>query len=376
MSFCLNPQFSSVRSYGEASLRLSLNQGFSKRHAEQLVNLGAAGAHHERALDGRKRHMTLRLLTRSEINDLYAPKRLDVSVLQLKHIAFRLHRTDVVVWREDDACIIHRYGSTSTNIFASLLTPVGVHSHFSLGGACGSNPYSHDLVVCDTFVESDSASYYYWGDNKRVYRMKGSRMILGRRPSEASTADSGSAPSGEQELGLTREWSPLDEDQIEPWMVPVIDRKLARLALAKTRYHEFIHWASAYVALEYGRNDIDYHRASYGRGRHITYEEMLEALEQGPTQGWRELVTIRYYWPAEPSSAWVDYQQKNALRYRWAYDPKSFIPSHIDRLGHALRLACYRGSPGTLEERPTPFLGSLRELSNVLRRCRYYGTDA
>lgn len=354
MAFFYEPGFRPIRSFAQARERLALNNGFTQRHTRELRGPDA-DPHDSRALDGKRKHVTIRLMSPEEVSELYSAP-WPCAEADLAHIACRLHRTDVVIYREDDAVRFERYPSVSTNKFVDYLVPNHVNVHFALTTSNSrTSPFYHNLIQCDnlTLGEGSMDNARWWtSTDKRVYRMKGGTIWL--KPD------------------ATGQYVPLDPDRdIEPWVVPVIDTKLARAALKATNYREFMDYARAVIQME---------RLRYtSAGRSFPGSDATLLRDLADQSHWMELVRDPAYWSVEPErwgSGWKHARYKQYHEGLRTLGQGMLTRGHASRLEKALRRAVYRTTPGVLTTQPAASLANVGVVAATLRRLDYYGLDA
>ncbi len=334
------PNFPSIRSYAEANEFLAKAKPFPETKGE--------GETHPRRLEAtRKRHMSIRLLAPHELEKVYVEtfgekgydKRVhtDQSRLNLeankglRHIAFKLYSTDVVVWREDETVIFDPHVSKSTNAFVRNCTPHGLLTHWE-DRAC--------LVGCFTGKRKP----YKWSTETyptfdRYYRVAPSaRAAFKRGPAVHETAGRSLGArgrpkgSGQEGGGEEAYWWPLGG--IEPWDSLQVDRKAARAALRAHGWHDFELWAIGYCTM----TKRNYKAKAKGR---LETSEIMEILED------------REKWPIMASSDWPDMPDEfyrghgfgalhnDNLVERMANDPLYINKLHARRLAQRVKLAIY-----------------------------------
>ena len=152
-------------------------------------------------------------------------------------IACKLHHTDVVIYRPDNAITLNCYSSVSTNEFARRLLPWDVSANF-IGGY---------------------ARLAGWEDG-HFYKL-GSTIKLTNKDG----------------------WT---VDNPQPWGVPVVDKVKAREALKTSRYSEFKSWWEMRDKMEGVNTAPAYMRYTYTR------RDVAEMLASGP-EAWGEVDRTR-----------------------------------------------------------------------------------
>lgn len=336
----LNMDFSRIENFAEADALLTKHGGRLTKRKSSVKSL--------RELNADDKAGVYRLLDRP----------MPEGVAAMRHLAFRLYDTDVVTYREDGAVIITRYPSKTTNAFADQLKPRHLNIHFAVDSHRSwrsleetTNPWRHDVVMCyDVSAPTDGAKWWS-SDQRRVYRMRRSCAVF-----------------VQDERGS---FYPEAESDIDPWMVPTLDKRKAHRALKAADYHAFMDWARATAMLTYTR-------ASYKHGDHPDYPDEIMLRCLADQKRWSELLSDANYWPVEPEGG-PGFADFAVHRFTKAVevDRRGFlVRSHMEALGRALRGAVYRMSPGTLQVVPTPALASMRHVEACLKSRRYYGVPS
>ena len=363
MPFCIEPRFSPIGSYADALAKLNKNEGFTQRDAR--INAADAALpvdkqlyrHSERALDGKKRHMSVRRLHRATVNNIYSNyKRLiHEDERKMDHIAFTLHSTDVVTWREDDAVIIRSYGSLSTNIFASLLTPYTVCPSFELGRGMGARLSNKDHVVTWPLEMGDRV--YRWDSNtpKRIYLMKRGFMLL--RPTTVRE-DNGTESSNPQTF-----YVPDDED-VEMFDDVRVQPDKAAQARRKHKLTEFGQFLRAYIHMRLENKSLNY-AWQYDNPRVYKLSTADWVVLLADPVMWPTVVENTHYWPSA-------YAAEGWGRYRRDYTPAERGAIHVDELIAAAKHAAYTHEHVYVVQQRM-WMPSTQAADNVLHRERMYG---
>jgi hypothetical protein len=359
-----------ITSYAEAHTEWSSNKGFTKSHSRELSDIAGRAqgseANAEHALDGKKRHLTLRLMGNYYLDDLYRECGLTQEqarpLKELRHYAFKYHSTDLIVWREDNSIIFRKYASASSNIFANRFTPDGVMSHFSLTTWSSSNVWGNNLVMCDDPYDGplpfryghQYTSRYYWDDTpRRIYKIKGRMIIL--TPDKDNTY-----------------FPAYPELHTQPWDDISINKPLARSILQASNYHDFMRWALVYASMRVSERKLDYrtrwHKTppQHGMLTELSDLQLLTALNDQSL--WPTLIDHEYYHPTPPSDAWGGVA-RDLFHERAKADPLYLCQRHAEGLGKALRLALYNATPGVVEAIQQASLPSLDYAKAMTLRC-------
>lgn len=143
-------------------------------------------------------------------------------------VAFRLYRTDCVIWHPDDQITVEGYSSMSTTAFVNCLTPYVTIRHrqgsWRVGGP-----------VLELWT-GNSSDYWLRSDNGHVTNPmqrnpdygKGTLVVNCDSPVRLHYCDG--------------RWVPVDVTDLYPFEVPTIDRKLALKASRAYRLPEFEAW--------------------------------------------------------------------------------------------------------------------------------------
>lgn len=133
-------------------------------------------------------------------------------------IAFRLYRTDCVIWHPDNTVTVEGYDTMSTTSFISMLVPYGVSHGIGRknqgeptltlrGERPKSSRVMYDPRYPDMWQEEDKRWRAYWNSGMIVRCGRPVRLQCRRKI-----------------------WLPADPDNLQPFSVPVIDRARARAA--------------------------------------------------------------------------------------------------------------------------------------------------
>lgn len=124
-------------------------------------------------------------------------------------IAFRLFRTDCVIWHPDNTLTVEGYPSVSTTAFVNTLVPSGV-SHGQ--GRSGGSPILTLSTPGERYWLNTDNDYDTWVHNPDYG--KDTKIIQCSRPVR---------------LHYTAgRWEPVDLDELRPFRVPTTNRKAAR----------------------------------------------------------------------------------------------------------------------------------------------------
>ncbi len=168
--------------------------------------------------------------------------------------AFRYHDTDVVIWRENqidkvEECVVSPWSSLSTETFANAYTPHGVSFKFH---------YDHG---CFAIVKPNEGE-------RRVYDM-GDHLALRR--------------------DATGTWMPHDHDATATFIDK--DPSRMRVALNKTKYHQFSAWLNAVMTFD-ARAEVE--RARIEQADEVyRVTDILDLLDDANT--WETLRCTSYF---------------------------------------------------------------------------------
>lgn len=143
-------------------------------------------------------------------------------------ITFKLYHKECVSWHEDDSITIHGHDTMSTTSFVDALTPSGVnHAKGRI------DDYEPVLHLRGPQPDTDGLT---WEESRpiRMRHWNNTMVIKCWSPVTLRKQSGGWAPVGE----------------LEPFRVPVIDRKLAREVAREYRLAEFEAVAQAAVVLQ------------------------------------------------------------------------------------------------------------------------------
>jgi hypothetical protein len=331
--------------------------GFSKRHTKKILAARSAGDDEgEHALDGRKRHMTMRLMSADDIHALYrvmgfisaapgiTPRPGMGSEWRLRHYAFTYQRTDVVTYREDGAIFVQGYGSTSTNIMLRHLLPDSVKVHCHTGWQETSHVWSRDILM----LYPRNNPGYWWSNEaagSKVYQLSNHNFMLTR---------------GKYTYELVN-----PERVTKPWVRISVNKPIARDILASTRYREFMTWARMYIHMERSTKP---ERLKYDLSRNVNSDTPPIDAEQvkfylSDSEYWPGLVALKEYHPYTPSSGWGRTRNwREAIESDSAYLGRL----HADRLARGLRVALYSDNTAVLDRASLPFVRNLKQAQSAL----------
>lgn len=193
-------------------------------------------------------------------------------------IAFRLYSTDVVTWHPDNTVTADNWGSVTTSTFANQFLPGGIafNTTGTIEYATAEMPVHQPWSIGQVY---DNTPWREYWNSRRVCQGKQREVTFG--------------------LDEHDMWVPTDESQLDPFEVPVLDRKIARAAAKEYNLADFKPWLQL----------VTYHTELRHEG--VDFEACANALRD------RKFKEAAVHLPTiEPSRGWGIEDRIKPLRFK------------------------------------------------------------